>query len=125
MLKYKNLKEIIEQLECCHYVTADTFHELSNNTAFIQLKELAEYDLPIDMPRDIMSALNNIYLEFLSSCKKHVALFRSTHEGYAVIQEEVEELWDEVKNDNYNECYNEAVQIGAMALKFILSKFTS
>jgi len=41
----------------------------------------------------------------------------STHEGYALILEEVDELWDEVKKKNklrdYNAMYDELVQIAA------------
>lgn len=43
----------------------------------------------------------------------------SSHEGWALIQEEVDELWDEVKKKNknrdYNAMYNELVQIAARA----------
>lgn len=50
--------------------------------------------------------------------------FYSTHEGYAVLKEEVDELWDEIKTskgfDRANLfMVNEAVQIAAMAIKFI------
>ena len=51
--------------------------------------------------------------------------FNSAHEGYAVIKEELEELWDEVKQlkrfddkSRDEEMYNEAIQLGAMALRF-------
>lgn len=70
-------------------------------------------------------ALKMIYDEYLKSCNKHIAAFRSTHEGYAVIKEELEELWDEVKKDDYDNCYKETVQVGAMALKFLLSRFSA
>ena len=50
--------------------------------------------------------------------------FHSTHEGYAVIKEEVDELWDMVKaNKGINgntEMRKEAIQIAAMALRFIV-----
>lgn len=46
----------------------------------------------------------------------------SAHEGYAVIQEEVDELWDEVKADRgYQEsAMTEAKQIAAMGLKYLV-----
>ena len=48
--------------------------------------------------------------------------FNSYHEGYAVIKEELDELWEEVKKypkqDNAK-LYKEAIQIGAMAIRFV------
>jgi len=50
--------------------------------------------------------------------------FNSSHEGFAVIKEEVDELWDEVKNnkkpDTNQRQQEEAIQVGAMAAKFIM-----
>ena len=44
----------------------------------------------------------------------------STHEGYAVIKEELDELWDEVKKKHPDpkRLLAEAIQIGAMAIAF-------
>lgn len=51
---------------------------------------------------------------------------RSGHEGWAILFEEVDELWDEVraKNDGSDQDRNarmrkEAIQVAAMALRFI------
>lgn len=48
--------------------------------------------------------------------------FNSPHEGYAVIKEELEELWDEVKANRgrTREARDEAVQIAAMAVRYVL-----
>ena len=47
----------------------------------------------------------------------------SAHEGYAVLLEEVDELWEQVKLNpakrNVAEMRKEAIQIAAMALRFI------
>ncbi|KLU66321.1 hypothetical protein DEAC_c17200 [Desulfosporosinus acididurans] len=50
-------------------------------------------------------------------------LFNSRHEGYGVILEELDELWDEVKkrNPDVKNMRSEAVQVAAMAMKFIMS----
>lgn len=49
--------------------------------------------------------------------------FASAHEGYAIIKEEVDELWDEIKNNKtsteYERC-KEAMQVAAMALRYIV-----
>lgn len=54
--------------------------------------------------------------------------FRSPHEGYAIMKEEVDELWDVIKN---NQCayhlypnpaqeLEEATQIAAMAIRYLV-----
>jgi hypothetical protein len=48
--------------------------------------------------------------------------FNTPHEGWAVLREEVDELWDEVKGkhpDRQARMRTEAVQVAAMALRFI------
>ena len=51
--------------------------------------------------------------------------FNSPHEGFAILKEEVDELWDEVKaHDPSNEVRpeamrKEATQVAAMALRFL------
>lgn len=67
---------------------------------------------------------NLIKRELVSAYLKHGTRdFVSTHEAYAVLLEEVDELWDEVKKNTGKtpEAYTEAVQIAAMAYKYIIS----
>jgi len=52
--------------------------------------------------------------------------FNTPHEGYAVIQEEMDELWDEVKKVKYplverelEALEKECIQVAAMCIKFI------
>ena len=47
--------------------------------------------------------------------------FNSTHEGYAVMLEEIDELWDEIKQKKSSpaKLREEAIQVGAMAIRFI------
>ena len=50
--------------------------------------------------------------------------FHSAHEGIAVIREEYDELWDEIKKKAIDrdpeKLQEEAVQLGAMAVRFII-----
>ena len=48
--------------------------------------------------------------------------FASRHEGYAVILEEMDELWDEIKRKDQRSVaiQREAVQVAAMAVRFLL-----
>jgi len=61
--------------------------------------------------------------EFYKAREKF-APFNSAHEGYAVIKEELDELWDEIKKKSEQRSpatmRGEAIQIGAMALAFII-----
>jgi len=86
--------------------------------------EIASYEnVPVVETSDAKHALDLILAEYLRSCQKHQKAFHSTHEGYAVIKEELEELWEEVKVDDFAAANIEAAQVGAMALKFLLSNF--
>lgn len=46
--------------------------------------------------------------------------FNSGHEGYAIIKEEVDELWNEIKANNPNRAREEAIQVAAMAIRFLI-----
>ncbi len=62
--------------------------------------------------------------KILDECNAASAKFRpfaSKHEGWAILQEEVDELWEAVKNDShYTYLEEEAVQVAAMALRFLV-----
>lgn len=57
--------------------------------------------------------------ELTRAREKHRAMI-SQHEGYAVLLEEVDELWDEVKKKHFDKtaARTEAIQIAAMAVAF-------
>ena len=56
----------------------------------------------------------------------HHGPMTSAHEGYAVLLEEVDELWEEVKKnprkhpETFAKRREEAIQIAAMAVRFVL-----
>lgn len=60
----------------------------------------------------------------LDAALKEHGEFNSCHEGYAVLLEELEELWEEVmkkrKKRDAENMYDECVQIAAMSMKFAL-----
>lgn len=59
--------------------------------------------------------------ELVNARKKHPTGMRSAHEGFAILKEEVDELWDEVKKDSPNwVLFAEAKQVAAMALRFCI-----
>lgn len=53
---------------------------------------------------------------------KHPGDFHNRHEAYAVLLEEVDELWDDIKADTYKDNDHdilEAIHVAAMALRYI------
>ena len=64
--------------------------------------------------------------EVMQECRRaqvRFAPFNSAHEGFAVLKEEVDELWDEVKKNRSKRCKRlmrvEAMQVAAMAVRFM------
>lgn len=51
--------------------------------------------------------------------KKHNKM-ETYHHGYAVIKEELDELWDEIKADNFEKAHKESVQLAAVAQRFLI-----
>lgn len=69
--------------------------------------------------RKDVDALLAILNEYGGAVEKFPA-FASGHEGYAVIKEELDELWQAIKRNEPRENWRrEAVQVGAMALRFV------
>jgi NTP pyrophosphatase (non-canonical NTP hydrolase) len=62
--------------------------------------------------------LEMVYREFNKAQNKFPP-FNSSHEGYAVLKEEVDELWQEVKHGTKEAAREEAIQVAAMALRFL------
>lgn len=65
-----------------------------------------------------------LVLEEVERAQQKYPPFNSAHEGYAVLLEEVDELWDEVKmaptRRRSDFMYAEAVQVAAMAVRFLV-----
>jgi NTP pyrophosphatase (non-canonical NTP hydrolase) len=69
--------------------------------------------------KELQFALSQVGAEFLKARKKFNPM-RGAHEGYAVILEELDELWEAVKRNDLAHARKEAVQVAAMALAFML-----
>jgi NTP pyrophosphatase (non-canonical NTP hydrolase) len=65
------------------------------------------------------TALNMVLREYEKAARQWPAM-QSAHEGYAVILEELDELWDEVKAQRLGLMRDEAVQVAAMAMRFVI-----
>lgn len=68
-----------------------------------------------------ITALELISNELIGATRKF-GEFPSMHHGYAAIKEELDELWDAIKDKkcNMKEIEREAVQVGAMAVRFLI-----
>lgn len=73
-----------------------------------------KYKVLEDLAREVVRELER-------ATRKHGPM-RSAHEGHAVIREEFDELWDEVKTQNASipAMREEAIQVAAMAMRFVL-----
>ena len=58
--------------------------------------------------------------EEISRADRNWGEYHSSHEGYAVIQEELDELWDEIKKKDTSKLlqYREAMHVACTAIRF-------
>lgn len=68
-------------------------------------------------------AIQLILAEYDIAHEKYIPML-SPHEGYAIILEELDELWDEIKKKpdkvSKDRLKKEVTQVGAMALRFLV-----
>ena len=73
-----------------------------------------------DEPNALVKVIQAVSAEYHRAVSLHGS-FSSTHEGYAIIKEELDELWDGIKkNDHRKFLEKEAIQIAAMAIRFCI-----
>lgn len=58
-------------------------------------------------------------LDELRNAMKKFPTFNSAHEGYAILLEEVDEAWEEIKNNDYKRAREEMIQVAAMAIRWL------
>ncbi len=81
------------------------------------MKLLTEVDMnEAERQKLVIQAIIN---ELHTSTLKY-GCFKSTHEAYGVLKEEVDEMWDACKCNNIVEMEEEAIQVAAMAIRFII-----
>ena len=66
------------------------------------------------------NSVQAVVAEFRRASAKHAPM-HSPHEGYAVIREELDELWDEIKTDRGRSqaAMLDAMQVSAMGLRYL------
>ena len=69
-------------------------------------------------PRDI-SELYEVCEELKRATKKY-GPYPTFHHGWAVIQEELDEMWDDVKANNWDGARAEAIQVASSAIRFCI-----
>ncbi len=73
----------------------------------------------MNIQQNLLKELQNEY-NFATS---HFGKFHSAHEGYCVIEEEFDELWEEINKKkgqrDLNKMHREALQVATMAVRFI------
>lgn len=73
---------------------------------------------PYTLEEDVAEVLDEV-----RKASKNWPKFNSAHEGYAILLEEVDELWDEVKVNQKRrdliKMRSEAKQVAAMAIRFM------
>lgn len=56
----------------------------------------------------------------LEAASERFPNFNSQHEGYAILKEEVDEMWEEIKLNNRKHARQECIQVAAMAIRFLM-----
>ena len=80
------------------------------------------FDVVLKYTNKLEDTFNEIEKEIYKAKKKHTENFNSSHEAYAVILEEFDELWDEIKKKEHDKIKmkEEAIQCAAMLCRFLV-----
>lgn len=73
-------------------------------------------DAELDAAADVLMEIANELAR--ATCK--FPPMNSPHEGYAILLEEVHEAWEEIRRNDTDRALEEMVQVGAMAVRFII-----
>jgi hypothetical protein len=64
--------------------------------------------------------LQQVILEEYKRARTKFPPMHSTHEGYGIILEELDEAWDEIKANQFEASCDEMIQVAAMALAYLV-----
>ncbi|GAH19263.1 unnamed protein product [marine sediment metagenome] len=73
--------------------------------------------------KDYVNLASSSFIGAYYKAREIHAPMQSLHEGYAIIKEEFDELWDEIKrypNHKNSDVRKEAIQMGAMIIAFLV-----
>lgn len=78
----------------------------------------------VDLLKPHLPGISALITDELVAATKANGTFTCAHHGYAVLLEEVDELWHEIKKKGHvrdpNVVKKEAVRVAAMAIRFII-----
>ena len=69
---------------------------------------------------DLVAEATMAILTELATSTTRYGTFKSTHEGAGVLMEEVDEMWDAIKANDIASARKEAIQVAAMAMRFVI-----
>jgi len=72
--------------------------------------------------KKLNKVLKKVLEEYQRASDKHRP-FHSHHEGYCILAEEVSELWDTVKHNQHKHGKLEAIQVAAMAIRYLVELY--
>lgn len=72
------------------------------------------------MSLTLQEAVDMVQREYHRAHEVFPVPFHSRHEAFAVLQEEVDELWDDIKANAHLQGRDEAIQVAAMAIRFLV-----
>lgn len=75
--------------------------------------------IPTGLPPAWEKVVEDVILE-LDRATSKFGSFNSSHEGYAVMKEEFDEMWDEIKRNDIQRSREECVQVAAMAFRYLI-----
>lgn len=75
--------------------------------------------LPLEKNIEIGEAATLVENELRWAIANHRP-FASAHEAFAIMKEECDELWEQVRKDDIEHARREAIQCAAMCLRFLI-----
>jgi hypothetical protein len=76
--------------------------------------------VPASAQIEVIAALREVRDEVSRTLRKQPRSFSSPHEGYAVILDRLDELWMQVRGDDRIRARELAIQVAAMAVRFMI-----